>query len=119
VLHALVDALMGAIAGPDIGQLFPDDDPAHDGADSARFVEAAMARVRASGHVVGNLDVTIVCQRPRIAPRKPRIVERLAALCGVGADRVSIKGKTGEGVDAVGAGEAIEAHVVVLLLRVG
>lgn len=119
LLHALTDALLGAIAGPDIGQLFPDTDAANDGADSAEFVHEAMRRVRAAGYGVGNVDCTVALERPRLAPVKERVRARLAELLAVPPGRVNVKGKTGEGVDAVGEGRAIEAHVVVTLVREG
>ncbi len=115
--HAVTDALLGAIAQQDIGQLFPDTDPRHDGQDSAVFLEEAVRRVHAAGYVVGNLDTTVVLERPKISPHKERIRANLARLLGVGVERVNVKGKTHEKVDAVGEGRAIESHASVLLLR--
>jgi 2-C-methyl-D-erythritol 2,4-cyclodiphosphate synthase len=113
--HALTDALLGAICGPDIGQLFPDDAAENDGRDSADFVRAAAARVAAAGLIVVNVDATVVLERPRIGPVKDRMRANIAGLLMVGADRVNLKGKSHEGVDAVGEGRAVEAHAVVLL----
>jgi 2-C-methyl-D-erythritol 2,4-cyclodiphosphate synthase len=115
LMHAVTDALLGAIGGPDIGQLFKDTDPAHEGQDSAVFLEEAVRRVREMGYLVMNLDATVVCEMPKIGPHRDAICANIARLLGVGADRVNVKGKTHEGVDAVGEGRAIEAHCVVLL----
>ena len=115
VLHAVTDALLGAIGEPDIGQLFPDDDPRHDGQDSAVFLAEAVRRVNDCGFRLGNLDITIICERPKIGPRKDEMLGRIASILGCERDLVNLKGKTHEGVDAVGEGRAVEVHVVVLL----
>jgi 2-C-methyl-D-erythritol 2,4-cyclodiphosphate synthase len=115
VLHAVTDALLGAIGEPDIGQLFPDDDPRHDGADSAVFVQEAIRRVRERGLRIGNIDITVVCERPKIGPRKAEMIDRVASLLGCDKSDVNLKGKTHEGLDAIGEGRAIEVHVVALL----
>lgn len=117
LLHALTDALLGALSLPDIGELFPDDDAQNEGRDSAAFVEEAMARVRACGWGVANVDATVVLERPRLGPAKTQIKRRLGALLGVPEEHVNVKGKSHEGLDAIGEGRAIEAHVVVLLAR--
>lgn len=117
LLHAVTDALLGALGLEDIGQLFPDTDPAWDGTDSRVFLAAAVDRIRASGHAIGNLDATVILERPRLGPRKAEMREVLADLLGVPMERVNLKGKTHEKVDAVGEGRAIEVHVVVLLVR--
>lgn len=122
LLHAITDALLGAIGAPDIGQLFPDDDPRNESEDSKVFLEAAARKVREAGYAIGNLDATIVCERPKLSPYKDLMRANIAAgleLAGldVGVDRVNLKGKTHEQVDAVGRNEAIEVHCVVLLVR--
>jgi len=117
LLHAVTDALLGAIAGPDIGQIFPDTDEANEGRDSAEFLRAALEHVRAARYRVVNLDTTVVLRAPKLSGRKAEIRERLAGLLEVPVDRVNVKGKTHERVDAVGEGRAIEAHAVVLLAR--
>ncbi|MAD19374.1 MAG: 2-C-methyl-D-erythritol 2,4-cyclodiphosphate synthase [Planctomycetaceae bacterium] len=117
LLHAITDALLGALGEEDIGQRFPDTDPAHDGADSRVFLDAALERMAESGFEIANLDATVILERPRIGPRKTELRRRLATLLGVDGTRVNIKGKTHEAVDAVGEGRAIEVHVVVLLFR--
>ncbi len=116
LLHAVTDALLGAICEPDIGQLFPDDDPRHDGEDSSVFLREAVRRLEARGLSIGNVDVTVICQRPKIGPHKAAIRASLAGLMGCPVDDVNLKGKTHEGVDAVGEGRAIEVHAVALLI---
>ena len=115
VAHAVTDALMGAIGGPDIGEQFPDTDETWEGADSMPFIAQAMECVRKSGRCVLNLDVTVICERPKISPAKAAMIESLAGALGVEPHQVNVKGKTHEGVDAIGQGKAIEVHAVVLL----
>ncbi|MHC4716841.1 MAG: 2-C-methyl-D-erythritol 2,4-cyclodiphosphate synthase [Planctomycetota bacterium] len=117
IYHAVTDALLGALGQADIGQLFADTDPRHEGADSILFVQTAAERMREAGYAIGNLDVTVICQRPKIAAHKPRMIANLARALGCEGDRVNLKGKTHEEVDAVGEGRAVEAHAVVLLER--
>lgn len=113
LLHAVTDAILGAAGLPDIGQLFPDDDPEQESRQSSAFVVAARERAEAEGWQVMSLDATVVLERPRLSPVKDQIRSRLAELVGTSA--VNVKGKSHEGVDAVGEGRAIEAFVVVLL----
>lgn len=115
--HAVTDSLLGALAMPDIGQLFPDSAPENAGRDSSAFLAEAVRRVHAAGWRVGNLDATVVLERPRIGPVKDKIRANLARLLDVGIDRVNVKGKSHEAVDAIGEGRAIEAHAVVVLTR--
>ncbi len=117
VLHAVTDAILGALGLPDIGQLFPDDDPRWEGGDSKTFLAEAVRRMDEAGYRVVNLDVTVICERPKLGPAKGRMIETIAAALGCGRDRVNLKGKTHERVDAVGEGRAIETHAVVLLER--
>ena len=117
VLHAVTDALLGAVAAPDLGSLFPDHDPAWAGADSAAFVAEAVRRVEAAGYRVGNVDVTVICERPKIGPHRSAMRERLGDLLGVAMDRVNIKGKTHERLGELGAGHAIEVHAVAVVVR--
>ena len=114
VLHALTDALLGAVAQGDIGALFPDDDPQWAGADSRQFLAEAVRRVEAAGYRVGNADVTVVLERPKLRPHVDTMREVLAALLKLPLSCVSLKGKTHERVDAVGVGDAIACHCVVL-----
>jgi 2-C-methyl-D-erythritol 2,4-cyclodiphosphate synthase len=116
VLHALVDALLGAIAEGDIGELFPNTDPQWKNAASKVFVEAAMKRVQLKGYKVGNADITILAERPKLKKFKESIRSAVATLLNVSSDQVNIKAGTNEGVDAIGRGEAIAAHAVVLLI---
>lgn len=115
--HALVDAMLGAIAGPDIGQLFPDNDPANEGRNSADFVRAAAGALGRAGFELINIDATVILERPRIGAVKDQMRSNIARLVGLAAGNVNVKGKSHECVDAVGEGRAVEAHVVVLLQR--
>jgi 2-C-methyl-D-erythritol 2,4-cyclodiphosphate synthase len=117
VLHAVTDALLGAIGAGDIGDAFPDTDPRWKGADSRLFLRAALDRVNHLGWKVVNLDVTIFAQRPKLGPVKAVMKANLAELLGVPADAVNVKAKTGEGVGHIGRGEAIGCHAVVLVGR--
>ncbi|MGN0876257.1 MAG: 2-C-methyl-D-erythritol 2,4-cyclodiphosphate synthase, partial [Kiritimatiellia bacterium] len=99
LIHAVIDALFGAAALGDIGSHFPDTDAAWKGADSALLLETAMAEVRAAGHQLGNLDVTVICERPRLRPHVEAIRARLARILGVDVAQVSVKGKTNEKMD--------------------
>jgi 2-C-methyl-D-erythritol 4-phosphate cytidylyltransferase / 2-C-methyl-D-erythritol 2,4-cyclodiphosphate synthase len=115
VCHAITDAVLGAAGAGNIGQRYPDSDPAWKDASSIELLRDSVRHVRAAGFVVENVDVTVVLERPKIAPHVEAIRSRVAEALGVGAARVSVKGKTNEGVDAVGRGEAIAAHAVALL----
>lgn len=116
VLHALTDALLGALGAPDIGDLFPDTDPTWAGADSTRFLVEADRRRGESGYKVANVDLVIHAERPKLAPHKNRIRERLAELLNVSHACVGVKATTNEGLDAVGRGEAIACWANVLLV---
>lgn len=118
VLHALVDALLGATGLGDIGQLFPNTDPRWKDAPSRLFVEEAYRRVSKLGYTLGNLDITLLCERPKITPFKPQMVENLRNLLNHSAT-YNVKAGTNEGCDAIGRGEAIAAHAVVMLVRKG
>ena len=117
LLHAVTDAILGALGLPDIGELFPNTDPEWDGADSGVFLAEAVRRRTEAGWAGVNLDATVILERPRLAPVKSAIRARLAELLGVDLLRVNVKGKTHEKVDAVGEGRAVEVHAVVLLGR--
>ncbi len=114
--HAATDAVLGALGQPDIGQLFPDTDPRHESQDSREFIAEAARRAAAAGYVVGNIDVTVILERPKLSPHKDAMRANLASALGVAVECVNIKGKTHERVDAVGEGRAVEVHCVVLLL---
>ncbi len=117
LLHAVTDAILGALGLPDIGELFPDTDPAWAGADSGVFLREAVRRMTEAGWSIVNLDATVILERPKLMPVKGAIRARLAELLGVDVPRVNVKGKTHEKVDAVGEGRAVEVHAVVLLAR--
>lgn len=112
VAHAVIDALLGAAAMGDIGRLFPDTDDRFAGADSIELLEEVRRRLRAAGYQVVNIDVTVVTQRPRLAPHVDEMRERLADAVGVSAGAVSVKAKTNEGMDAVGEGRGLVVHAV-------
>ncbi len=115
VCHAVTDAVLGAACLGDIGRHFPDTDPRWKGASSLDLLQRAAALVSAEGLEVGNVDVTVVLERPKIKDHVDAMRAAVARALGIAVDRVSIKGKTNEGVDAVGRGEAIAAHAVVLI----
>jgi 2-C-methyl-D-erythritol 2,4-cyclodiphosphate synthase len=115
LLHALCDALLGAAALGDIGQHFRDTDPKWRGADSAGFVTAVLARVRAAGLSVVNADLTLIAQAPKLAPHRAAVQGRIAQLLGVELTRVNIKATTTEGLGFLGRAEGIAAQAVVLL----
>ena len=112
VIHAVIDALAGAAGLPDIGEMFPDTDPAWAGADSGQLLVRVMSEVRARGYAVVNVDATIHAEAPRLGPYKMKIRRRLAELLAISVEAVSIKAKTNEGLDAVGRGEAIACTAV-------
>lgn len=115
VLHALMDALLGAAGLGDIGEFFPDTDPTYRGADSRELLRQIVERVHAAGWVVVNVDLMIHAERPKLAAYKPALRNSIAERIGVPADRVNIKAGTNEGLDAVGRGLAIACDVVALL----
>ncbi len=117
VCHAVTDAILGAARAGDIGQHYPDTDPRWKGASSVVLLKESVALVRGRGLAVENVDVVVILERPKIGPYRDAIQSGLADALGIDATRVSVKGKTNEGVDAVGRGEAIAAHAVALLKR--
>ena len=114
LLHALTDALLGAVAAPDIGTLFSPSDPRWKGADSAVFLAEALKRVKAAGYVVVNVDSTLILAAPKIGPHAASLRARLAQLLGIPSDCIGLKAKTPEGM---GTDNAAIAHAVVLLER--
>lgn len=117
LLHAAIDAVLGAAAQGDIGERFPDDDPRWKNADSADLLRTVVRDLAADGWRLGNLDATVICERPKLRPHVADIRARMAALFGVTPDRISVKGKTNEGMGALGAGEGLAVHCVALLER--
>jgi 2-C-methyl-D-erythritol 2,4-cyclodiphosphate synthase len=118
VLHALTDALLGAAGLGDIGQHFKDTDPRWQGADSKRFVRAVMDMLRARKLRVGNADVTVLAERPRLSPVRDEIRRQVAELLEVGIEQVNVKATTTEKLGFLGRGEGIAAQAVVLLIDV-
>ncbi len=116
-MHALVDALLGATGSGDIGRRYPDTDPANRDVDSSRFAAETMADLRDGGWDLVNADLTIVLERPKVSPFADAMRQRLAAALGTDSERISLKAKTNEGVDAVGAGEAVACFATVLVAR--
>lgn len=115
LLHAITDAILGALAMDDLGTLFPDKDPRFESADSGAFLREAVKRVRDQGWEVSNIDATVICEMPKIAPRRAELARSIAQLIGCSAQQVNVKGKTHERVDAIGEGRAIEVHAIALL----
>ncbi len=113
--HAVIDALLGAAALGDIGKLFPDTDPAYKGISSLLLLETAYEAVKKTGFRLGNLDATILCQRPKLAPSILKMRENLAKILGVDVGDVSVKATTEEKLGFTGSGEGIAAHAVCLL----
>ncbi|MBM6723015.1 2-C-methyl-D-erythritol 2,4-cyclodiphosphate synthase [Pseudoflavonifractor phocaeensis] len=113
--HAVMDALLGAAGLGDIGKAFPDTDPAYAGADSLRLLDTVMEMLRAAGFWVGNVDATILAQRPKLAPHIPQMRENLARRMGVPVDRVNVKATTEEKLGFTGSGAGMAAHAVCLL----
>jgi 2-C-methyl-D-erythritol 2,4-cyclodiphosphate synthase len=118
LLHAIADALLGAAALGDIGQHFPDTDPAHKGADSRVLLQTVVARVRAAGFQVGNIDATIIAQAPKMAPHIGQMRAHIAADCGVDMDCINVKATTTERLGFTGRGEGIAAQASALLTPV-
>ena len=113
--HALMDALLGAAALGDIGHLFPDKDPAYEGADSILLLRRVTGFLRENGFRVGNVDCTVIAQRPKLAPHIPEMRRILAQAMGVDMSRVSVKATTEEGLGFSGEGLGIAAHAVALI----
>ena len=117
LLHALMDALLGAAALGDIGHLFPDTDEQYRGADSRVLLRRVAALLRENGFSVGNVDVTLVAQRPKIAPYVPQMRENIAADLDVPLDAVSVKATTEERLGFTGSGEGMSAHAVAMVFQ--
>jgi 2-C-methyl-D-erythritol 4-phosphate cytidylyltransferase / 2-C-methyl-D-erythritol 2,4-cyclodiphosphate synthase len=117
VCHAVTDAVLGAVAAGDIGRMFPDSDPKWKNADSIALLRAAVANVHAMGYRISNVDVTVIAERPKLLPHLAAMCANLAAALEIDANCVSIKGKTNEGQDAAGRGEAMACHAVALVVN--
>ena len=115
--HAVMDALLGAAGLGDIGKHFPDTDPAYAGADSLKLLSHVAGLLEERGWAVGNVDATVLAQRPKLAPHIPRMRDNLARAMGVEPDRVNVKATTEEGLGFTGSGEGMAAHAVALIER--
>ena len=113
--HAVMDALLGAAALGDIGKLFPDSDPAYEGADSLVLLGRVTEILAERGYRIGNVDATVLAQRPKLALHIPAMREKLAAAMGIDLEQVSVKATTEEGLGFTGTGEGIAAHAVALI----
>lgn len=115
VLHALTDAMLGAAGLGDIGDAFPDTDPANKGRESSFFIRDTLARLKQKGYRLVNVDIIIFTQEPKLGPTKAAMREHLAGLLGLASDAVNVKAKTGEKVGAIGRAEAIACQAIVLI----
>jgi len=115
--HALADAILGALALPDIGHFFPNTDPHCLGMDSQDILRRAVAEAKTRGYRIGNVDIAVLAERPKLAPHIPSMKGVLAKSLGVTVEDVGLKATTNEGCDSIGAGKAIAAHAVVLLVK--
>ncbi len=118
LIHAIIDAMLGALALDDIGTIFPDTDPRYKGADSSLLLKQVYDFVRQKGYEIENLDSNVIAQAPKMMPYIPKMKEILCKVLGVDDNQLSIKAKTNENLDAVGEGRAIKAQVVVLLRKI-
>ncbi len=114
--HALIDALLGAAAMGDIGKLFPDTDPAYKGADSMELLADVVSRLREAGWAMGQCDITVIAERPKMAPHIDAIRERIAAVMACSMSSVSVKAKTNEGMGFIGRGEGLAVMAVVTII---
>lgn len=117
VLHAMTDAVLGAVGAGDIGEHFSDQDPRWRNADSALFLREALRLAQAEGCEVGSVDVTVLLEVPKLAPHRQRMRERVADILGISVTSVSIKAKTNEGTGAIGCGDAVAALAIVCLVH--
>lgn len=115
LLHAVSDAILGAAAMGDIGCLFPDNDPKFEGADSLKLLEEVVRVIKEKGYVIGNVDATVIAQRPKLKPHTLKMRENIAKACGIDVDSVSVKATTEEKLGFTGSEEGISAHSVVLI----
>jgi len=118
LLHAICDAVLGALGEGDIGRHFPDTDPAYRGISSLKLLREVMALAEGKGYAIGNLDATVIAQRPKLAPYVRSMVESIADACGSDIGQVNVKATTTEELGFEGRGEGISAHAVVLLRRI-
>ena len=119
LVHAVIDALLGAAAMGDIGKLFPDTDPAYKNIDSMLLLERAWSEITGKGYELSNLDATIIAQRPKLASYIPEMIVRIASVLGADADQINIKATTEEKLGFTGRGEGISAHCVCIIRKAG
>ena len=119
VCHAICDAILGAAAAPDIGELFPDSDPAYAGANSLQLLQRVVEHIQGLHMSVEHVDVVVIAEQPKIAPHKPAMRDALAGAMGLTAARVNVKAKTNEGMGFIGRGEGIACIAVATVRRVG
>ena len=117
LLHAVMDAVLGALAMGDIGKHFPDTDEKYRGADSLKLCEAVASLMKDAGYVIGNIDATVIAQRPKLSPFIPEMKKKIACAFGCEETAVNVKATTEEGLGFTGAGEGISSHAVCLLFR--
>ncbi len=117
ICHAVTDALLGAVGFGDIGEMFPDTDVVNKDKDSMLMLQAAHVRLRTAGWQVGNVDITVIAQQPKIGPQRASIRERLSATLGIAVEQVSVKGKTNEGMGWIGRGEGLAVMAVATVVR--
>ena len=115
LVHAIMDAILGAMAKPDIGHMFPDSDPAYEGISSLKLLEEVMALTEKEGYALVNVDATILAQKPKLAPYIPQMRENIAKTIGVDVSRVNVKATTEEGLGFTGTEQGIAAHSVALI----
>ena len=115
VLHAIADAMLGALSLGDIGRHFPDTEPEHEGIPSSKILEKVVGMMSAKGYTINNVDTVILAEEPKIYPFKEKMVERLSQTLHTEKDRINIKATTNEGVGSIGKGDAIAAYAVVTL----
>jgi len=115
LIHAIIDALLGAAGLPDIGRQFPDTSPEFKGIDSKILLQRTMEMIREKGFEIGNIDAAIIIEQPRISPYIPSMTGTLASVMSVAPDRISVKAKTSEKLGFIGREEGISAHAVALL----
>ena len=118
LVHAVMDAILGAAALGDIGGLFPDTDPAYKGADSMKLLERVIAVITEKGYRIGNIDATMIAQRPKLKPYIQQMRENIASVCGVDVDVVNVKATTEEKLGFTGSGEGMAAHSVCIIEKI-
>ncbi|HZH48906.1 MAG TPA: 2-C-methyl-D-erythritol 2,4-cyclodiphosphate synthase, partial [Nitrospira sp.] len=115
LVHAVCDALLGAMGEGDLGRHYPSSDPAYKGISSLKLLEDVMAKLKSKGYRVGNIDTVIVAQAPRLGPHLVAMQKKMAEVAGIDPDLINVKVKSGEGLDAVGKEEGMTAHAVCLI----